>query len=103
MKTYPIMDKEGNLHAFEIENWRVTRARACSIISLIPGAIITKKPKSLFSWFWDDVFCEFEIDGILFQIEEPYGDNSRYWVGKKEKGGWCKELELAQQAFEASP
>jgi len=28
-----------------------------------------------------DVFCEFEVAGETFVIEEPFADNSRYWIG----------------------
>jgi len=102
MKIYPIENKEGKLHAFEFEDLNVGRARILNIVTDIPGAVLTRKPKRLFSWYREEVFCEFEINDIAFQINEPYGDNSRYWVGKKEEGGWCKELELVKQAFQAS-
>jgi hypothetical protein len=28
-------------------------------------------------------FCEFELNGEQYLIEEPFQDNSRYWVGPK--------------------
>ena len=39
------------------------------------------EPKKILSWFREEVFCEFELNGVHFQIDEPYGDNSRYWIG----------------------
>lgn len=102
MKIYPIEDKQGKLHAFEIENRKVSRSRATKVVKGIPGVILLREPKRFLSWFREEVFCEFQVNGVTFQIDEPYGDNSRYWIGKKEGGGWCKELELVKQAFQAS-
>ena len=100
MNIYPIENESGQLHAFEIENWKVSRARATSIVKSIPDAVIIREPKKILSWFREDVFCEFSINNTVFQIDEPYGDNSRYWVGKKEAGGWCPELEKVKKAFQ---
>jgi hypothetical protein len=102
MKIYPVQDEENNLHAFEIANWKVSRARATKIVKAISGASIIRKPKRFFSGIREEVFCEFKINGTLFEINEPYGDNSRYWVGKKEEGGWCEELEVVKNAFQAA-
>lgn len=70
------------------------------IVKTIPNAVILRKPKRFLSWFREEVFCEFSINNVVFQIDEPYGDNSRYWVGKKEAGGWCQELEQVKEAFQ---
>lgn len=100
MKVYPIKNKEGQLHAFEIDNFKVGRSRTTEIVRKIHGAKILRKPKRFLSWFREEVFCEFELNGVVFQIDEPYGDNSRYWIGKKEEGGWCEELETVMGAFQ---
>ncbi|MDH5444460.1 MAG: hypothetical protein OEY52_02820 [Gammaproteobacteria bacterium] len=99
MKIYPINNENHQLHAFEIDNSIINRKRVFKIISSIDGVNITKKPKRIFSWFRESVFCEFEINGIQFEIEEPFGDNSRYWVGKSKHGGYCDELLLVADAF----
>ena len=102
MNIYPIEDKQGKLHAFEIENWKTGRSKTVKIIKGIPEVIILREPKRFLSWFREEVFCEFKINETIFQIEEFYGDNSRYWIGKKEEGGWCRELELVKKVFQAS-
>ncbi len=102
MKIHLLEDESGKLHAFEVDNWKVSRERATKIVGSVSGTVVTRKPKRIFSWFREEVFCEFELNGVVFQIDEPYGDNSRYWIGIKETGGWCKELELVKQAFQAS-
>ena len=100
MKIHPIENNEGQLHAFEIANFSVSRSRVAKIVGKIHGAKILRKPRRFFSWFREEVFCEFEINGVVFQIDEPFGDNSRYWIGKKEEGGWCEELEIVMRAFQ---
>lgn len=87
------------LHAFEIDNFKVSRKLAAKIAEGIPNSKIIKHPKRFLSWFREEVFCKFEINGIRFQIDEPYGDNSRYWIGKLEEGGFCKELLEVEKAF----
>jgi hypothetical protein len=29
----------------------------------------------------EEVFCEFELDRFMFEVREPFEDNSRYWIG----------------------
>ena len=101
MKVFPLINENGKLHAFEIENWKCSRKRATKIVNKIAGVKVIRKPK-LFSWSKEEIFCVFELNGIQFQIDEPYGDNSRYWIGKKEEGGWCKEIDTIQQAFQSA-
>ena len=97
MKTYPLLDKEGKLQAFEVGNLMLSRRRATRIVESISGSTILRRPK-WFSFSNQDIFCEFVINEVHFLIEEPFGDNSRYWVGKKELG-WCSEIEIVEKAF----
>ncbi len=75
MKTYAIYDAEKRLIAFEIGNLGIGRRAVCRIIDMIPGVALTRKLK-LLSWFREQVFCEFLIDGAKYVAEEPWGDNS---------------------------
>lgn len=102
MKIYPVEDDQGRLHAFEVDHLRLSRAKAAKIVKAIPNVSITREPKRFLSWFREDVFCEFSIDGAVFQVDEPFGDSARYWIGKKGGGGWCEELELVKRAFQSS-
>jgi len=98
MKIFENRDENGNLCSFEVPNWKLSRRRVVRIVAKIPGVVVIRRPKRLLSWFREEIFCEFEINGVKFQIDEPFGDNSRFWVGKY-GGGWCRELELVRQAF----
>jgi hypothetical protein len=77
LRLYDIKDEQGRVVAFEVDNLALSRSRLCHIVSRIPGARITRRPKFL-SWLREEAFCEFELDGFMFEAWEPYGDNSRY-------------------------
>jgi hypothetical protein len=97
MKTYPLYDEEGRLFAFEIGNTIIGRRGLCRVVEGIPGATLLRKPKFL-SWFREAEFCEFSLDGERFVAEEPYGDNSRYWVGPVPPR-WLPQTEKVHEAF----
>ena len=97
MKTYDLHDQSGQVFAFEVSNLLLSRRRACDVVRAIPGAtIISEAPFRLFGG--KDVFCEFVLDGQDFQIWEPFGDNSRYWVGPIPPR-LCKQVAIARKAF----
>lgn len=97
MRTFPLLDDEGRLHAFEIGNHMIRRRGVVRVVNSVPNAKVLKKPR-LFSWFREDVFCRFSVGGKVFSVEEPFGDNSRYLVGA-EPPGWCEELETVHEFF----
>jgi hypothetical protein len=81
MKTYDYgATADGSLISFEVDNLLIGRRGVCRVVSSIQGATLVRRPK-LFSWFREAVFCTFLVDGELFHAEEPWGDNSRYWIG----------------------
>lgn len=74
MRIHPTQDEQGQLLGFEISSL-LGRRFARRIAASVPGARVTA------SNLRSDVFCEFEVAGETFVIEEPFGDNSRYWIG----------------------
>ncbi len=97
MKTYPIYDSQKQLLAFEIENDSIGRHAICRVVRTISGATLIRKPKVL-SWFREEVFCEFTVDGGAYIAEEPYGDSNRYWIGPI-SAGWLAQTEKVHDAF----
>ncbi len=97
MKTYPLTNEEGKLHAFEIANSGLGRKGLVSIVEKIPGVVLLKKPK-LLSWLREEEFCRFVLESQEFSIEEPFGDNSRYLIGAVPPG-WCSQLEVVEEVF----
>jgi hypothetical protein len=80
VRIHDLNTEDGRLRALEVTNTFLSRGRACRIVEKIPGAQLVRKPRL----FRDsDAFCEFTLAGGTFFIEEPFGDNSRYWIGSK--------------------
>ncbi len=74
MRTYAIHDKDGHLFAFEVSSL-LGRRVATRIAASVAGAKVVKTSLRC------DCFCEFQVAGETFAIEEPFGDSSRYWIG----------------------
>jgi hypothetical protein len=98
MKVYDIMDKEGRIFAFEISNTFFGRNRLCNLVRSIPETQIIKAPGFRSFFKGEDEFCEFEIRGQKFVAWEPWGDNSRYWIGPKSRD-WCEQIGILRIAF----
>ena len=77
MKIFEGHNTEGDLVYFEVDNTFLSRKTAISIIKEIPDVNVLHEEKC------EDVFCIFEVGGKLFEIMEPFGDNSRYHIGEK--------------------
>jgi hypothetical protein len=102
MTTYDLSVDQGRIFAFEIENMPLGRRGVCRVAKSIPGCTIKRTPV-FFSWFREDSFCEFEVDGELYEAFEPFGDNSRYWIGPKnitETDRWRPQTKKVREAFE---
>jgi len=97
VRLYDLRDEKGRVFAFEIKDFLTGRNWACWIASTIPGARITREPKFL-SWFREDTFCEFEVDGVTFVGWEPFGDSDVYWIGP-EPPRWVPQIEKVREAF----
>lgn len=96
MRVRDLPSAKGENSAFEVSNLLLTRSRACKVVEAVPGAKIVKRSRL----FRDtDEFCIFTIGPDEFAIEEPYGDNSRYWIGQKD-GEPTQSLPLVRRAFE---
>ncbi|WIV96810.1 hypothetical protein [Kinneretia aquatilis] len=94
MRTHPTHDEEGRLLGFEISSL-LGRRFARRIAASVPGARV------LASNLRSDVFCEFEVAGETFIIEEPFGDNSRYWIGPA-GAGRLAAIQTVHSHFETS-
>lgn len=104
MKTYELLDEDGRFFAFEVGNSGLGRRGVCQVVEAIPGAKIMRRPKFL-SWFREEEFCEFVVDGKKFIAWEPYDDSSRYWIGPEpiEPLPQTQKVREAFDAFRESP
>ena len=80
MQIFPIPNDGSPIAAFEVLNSRIGRRGACRIAESIPGVTVIKRPL-LLSWLREETFCKFELNGLNFDISEPYGDSGYYWIG----------------------
>ena len=97
MHIYDLYDKQGRAFAFEIDNLVISRGAVAEVVRSIAGARVLHQSHS---WWGPDVFCEFEIGGMQFQAWEPWGDNSRYWIGPKPPE-FCEQTAIVRAAFAA--
>ena len=89
METYPLRNEDGELTGFEISNWPFLSSRGVArFLSNLPGISVTRV-RRLFEA--NEIHAEFEFRGEAFCVWEPYGDNSRYWVGPSQ------EAQISQQ------
>lgn len=96
MTIYDIKDSQGRVSAFEVGN--MGRERFCKMVESWQEATLTRRPKFL-SELREEEFCEFEFAGQKFRVWEPFGDNSRYWIGP-EPPGWCEQTAAVRSYFE---
>ena len=105
MHTYDLKDEQSRVYAFEVGNFLLTRLGLYRLVRRIPGCRVTRRPTAFMQWSSEDndEFCEFEVDGMPFVAWEPWGDNSRYWVGPKVKEGqapqWSPTVDRVREAF----
>lgn len=77
MRTYPIKDEAGHLFALEAD------VVSCSVRDLVRilSALGVTDAKAGGSSSERDVRARFRYRGDDFAVVEPFGDNSRYWIG----------------------
>jgi hypothetical protein len=94
MRTYPILRDDGSLLAFEISNTWIAKGTIRRLLCSVPGvsdvqATTSGEQRALFSFHGEP--CE---------VWEPFGDNSRYWVGPQDAANSTLDLSLLRCAFE---
>jgi hypothetical protein len=93
MKTYPIERADGSLHAFQICNAFVSMGVIRRILISVEGVSSLKR-----LWRSDDRL-RFTFSGALWVVHEPFGDNSRYWIGPSEAKDHVLEVGPIHEAF----
>lgn len=98
MRIYELETEAGDIYAFEVDVPLLGRRRVSSFVRRIPGVTVTKSPSAL-SWFREEVFCRFTLGQVAFEVLEPFGDNSRYWVGPADSPAVHAEIHELIEAF----
>ena len=99
MKTYDIRDDAGRLLGFEISNTWLSRRQAAFIVASVPGVTITRPVRRPFSMEPAiDEFCAFHVEDVECFLWEPFGDNSRYYIGSRAERA-SDQLAMIREAF----
>jgi hypothetical protein len=79
VETYPLFDGENRWpFAFEIDNIAVSPDACARVLHDVPGVSDVEVPRRR---FLEETRVTFRYHGLPFEVWEPYGDNSRYWIG----------------------
>jgi hypothetical protein len=98
MNTYEITDKDGTAFAFENENVYITPRKIAKLFTSTGGVTKVRIRKLLDSG--NENRLEFEYLGGNFVVWEPYGDNSRYWIGPKDAKERLPQIAAIERIFE---
>lgn len=79
MQTHPIMGDLGTMFAVEVENAYIRPRRLAELLRGVAGvsSVHLRRPFRGVG----DVHVTFEYRCRPFIVLEPFGDNSRYWIG----------------------
>ena len=81
MKTFLLNSDEGQLTGFEVSNSFLSSGGIAKYVRRIKGCEVIGKRR----WFSaDEVHVRFSFSGKRFIVWEPFGDNSRLWVGPED-------------------
>ena len=93
MKTYPILRTDRSLHGFEIDNAWISFERLGDILCSVDGVSDVRRVD-----FSDDRM-EFLLNGELCVVHEPFGDNSRYWIGPRDAANSTLDISPVHNAI----
>jgi len=80
MRTYPRFNKKGIREpVFEIDNIYIAPATVARVLAAVEG-VADVKVRRMFSKP-SDIRVQFKYLGRPYIVWEPFGDNSRYWIG----------------------
>ena len=100
MKTFPVVTSpDGRLVAFEVENAYIGASAVARLLVQVDGVtdIERRRPFSRSS----DVHVRFKHRGHPCIVLEPYGDNSRYWIGPECPETYPQDMREVESAFDS--
>jgi hypothetical protein len=100
VKVYDLQDHDGQTVGLEVSS-TLGRRRAARVAGGIPGVRILRWPRRWALTEPDD-FCVFDLEGVRFVISEPFGDNSRFWIGPQPVSP-VPQLARVRAAFDEAP
>lgn len=94
-----VSDVDGRVVAFEVENAYIRLPTVVRLLQQTRGVADVRRRKNFASA--DDVRVEFTYLGTPFVVCEPFGDNSRYWIGPAQLSEVCVDPTVLVETFGA--
>jgi hypothetical protein len=102
MKTFPVIDERtDSVLGFEIENAYISPSTVASVLSGVKGVSGLWRRRAFSTW--DEIHVHFRYRDAECIVWEPFGDNSRYWVGQKENVQPVDLSDVERAFFERQP
>lgn len=80
MRTHPVFDRKGaRAPIFQIENAYIGPAAIAELLARVEGVSEVNRRKTFGKS--SDIHVTFQYLGRPYMVWEPFGDNSRYWIG----------------------
>lgn len=99
MRIHPVVERNGEIVAFEIENLLIGQRQLARILGAEKNVAEVKARRP----FAREAapLMRFTFSGESFIVDEPYGDSSRYWVGPEKPATFAGSATALAHAFEA--
>ena len=98
MQTFPLIDPDSGIkYAFEVENAYIGPKRIARLLAGAPD-VSNVKSRRLFGPN-PDTHVVFNYKGSEYMVWEPYGDNSRYWIGPRDTTVKGVDITPVEQVF----
>ncbi|MBX6364960.1 MAG: hypothetical protein IRZ00_13910 [Gemmatimonadetes bacterium] len=97
MQIFEILDDDGRLVGLEINRFPLGRRGVCRVVRSIPRVRVRKAPRFL-SWFSEEPFCVFELNGELYVASNRAGEEGRFRIAPKTPAA-CSQMERVRDAF----
>lgn len=99
MRVYELAQPGEPPYAFEVDNLRLSMFRSTlrRILESVPGVTEARRGGGWFSS--DENRAYFLFHGVPFVVWEPFGDNSRYWIGPADTTKAAPDIGPLMQAF----
>jgi hypothetical protein len=99
MEVYPLSHKgeDDQPIAFEIDNVYIGLGTIASLLKGIEGT--TDVRKEGFGGILREIHVRFKYQGYDYVVWEPYGDNSRYWIGPDNPDECKRSIRPIAEAF----
>jgi hypothetical protein len=100
MRTYPLTEDSGAIIGFQVSNAFLSPREIARLVKSALGASITAGPQGYASS--GEMRLRFRYAGTEFEVFEPFGNNSRYWIfPAAEKPVRVPEMDRLHELFRA--